>query len=297
MRTFQRKAGPTVPAQARPSNESGKLRGLQRHRAVDVDLRVEIGLRDADLGVLGRHQPFGTSHVGTPPQEVGGNPYSDAFRYRRHRFRAVQQVIQIVRRHPQQNGQAVPGSPPRKLECFHRGERAGQARFGLRGIDLAVDHRDLEACLGDPRAFLLHDGVALGECQSLVQCSQLDIGARDFRDQQHECIVIVFDRTVESCVSGFHRAAKAAPEVELPRQAASQPPVAERAEPRDRPVRAGFPGERSPSSGSVESGRNPRTAVATGETDFRPRCPARPVPPRFESQPPGAKCSARRRPR
>jgi len=117
--------------------------------------------------------------------------------------------------------------PAGDFQRLDRRERARQIGLGLRGIDLAVDRHHLQACIRDPRALLLDLHIAAGKGQTLFDRPIVHIRSRHFGNQQHQRVVIVLDGTVQAGIGRFDRAAKPTPKIQFPRQAGTQPPVAE----------------------------------------------------------------------
>ena len=102
----------------------------------------------------------------------------------------------------------------------------GEVRFRLLHVDF-VRRAFRKARVGQIEAPLLQRDVRAGEFQPAFERADFDVSRGDVGEQRDEHVVVVFDRRVQVGVSRFDGAAKAAPEVEFPRQIESAIPETE----------------------------------------------------------------------
>ena len=184
-------------------------------RAVQIDVRVELGLGNADLLGLRGSQSFGHAHVGTAAEQVGRHA-NGHFRRRCGNGCRADPGNQVLRRDTQQNAQCVVRLPQRDFQCWDL--RLGLREDALRLID--VERRDLPSFetgrdQRQDRSLQLDIGPRIGDLG--LKDADLRVIGRHVTQHGDQHIVVVLDRGVEVVVGGNDRAPQPAPEVELPR--------------------------------------------------------------------------------
>ena len=136
-----------------------------------------------------------------------------------------------MRRHAQEHGQPILRLAKCDFQLLHAGQRPRQIGSGLGRVDFTVDGPELKAGLRDARALFLHFGIAAGKGQSLFNGPQVDVGCGCLGDQHYQHVIVILDGAVQTRIRRLHGSPEPPPEVEFPGQAASQPIVAEGAQP------------------------------------------------------------------
>src|SRR5260221_6205368 len=125
--------------------------------------------------------------------------------------------LEFARRAAEEGTECVVRLPQRDL-------KGGNGRSSLlqnspRLIHVELRRRsDSESLLGKGQDPLLNSHVVLRDSDSLLGNAILHVIRGDVGEQGHEGIVVVLDRCIQTGIGGFNRAAKAAPEIELPAQ-------------------------------------------------------------------------------
>ena len=128
--------------------------GLKTDRAGDGDVGIELRFGNSNPRGLRGGFPFGLSHVGPPPQQLGRNSHDDLLRRNGNRAGRLDRLGQLVGRFSHQDAEAV-------LRRAMAGQQGRNQRLGcpeVRGRLLNVKFRDQALLLPqghDPERFLL----------------------------------------------------------------------------------------------------------------------------------------------
>ena len=220
-----------VPMKLFEAKRLPKVGGFVTEPANQRESRIEVGGGDADAGALGGHQTLGFAQIGSPAQEIRGHANRD-FGRRGRNVSDAEFRQEIVNRHAQEHAQLVVRLPQPDFQLFLEREGVVKVRAHLSLIDLAA-HSALKAILRLLGKLSLHGNVAVYVFDLLLVNADLHVGSRHFRNQQDQCVVVVFNRGIEFGVGGFHTAAESAPEIEFPRQVGAhrhviEEPIADR---------------------------------------------------------------------
>ncbi len=140
--------------------------------------------------------------------------------------RILQQLIQPSRRYAQQDAQLVGGLAPGDLQGRNRGLGLREIRVGLGHVEprrLAV--AIVVSQLRQHQAPRLDHDVLGGVLEPLLGRAKIDVVLGDLGEQQHQGVVVVFDRHVQVGVGRFDGPAEPAPKVEFPGKARAGGPV------------------------------------------------------------------------
>ena len=202
---FHWNAGPTWPVKLLRREERPEILGLVADGAVDEEGGVEVGLGDADLGVLGRDQSLGRAKVRPPADQI-----------RRH---ADDSTLAGERGSgPSQRGGQSVGGIPSSTQIWLLVWRSWISNAGI--VDSTCSTRDVlwttvsslisptfNWSVADLRRPALDADVLARVGELLLGDAILHVGGRQVADQGDHHVVVIVDRRLDEVGRRFDVAA------------------------------------------------------------------------------------------
>ena len=163
-----------------------------------------------------RHLTFGPADIGTPQQQVGGDPHGKLGGSGGNRP-GSDPSADVSRRRAEQNAQTMTRLPQSRVELREHCLGFGEAGLGLLDVEFRGESI-LEPFLCQFQRFLMNLDVHTGEFDPLLMPAQLHVTRGHVGNEQHLHVPTIFLRCSQLGLGRFDGAAVFAPKLDFPRR-------------------------------------------------------------------------------